>query len=63
MVGERREAADIKDQNGAFASLATPNADVVLRVTDAGCDAGIEEAGQLERGAALRDRADQEPSR
>jgi hypothetical protein len=63
VVGERREAADIKDQNGAFASLAAPNADVVLGIPDAGRDARIEEPRQLARSAALRHSADQEPSR
>lgn len=61
MVGERREAADIKDQNGSFAKLAAPDADVVLRVTDARRDAGIEETLQFVRRAALRNQADQKP--
>jgi hypothetical protein len=41
VVGERREAPDIEDENSSFASLATPSADVVLGIADAGCDAGI----------------------
>jgi hypothetical protein len=53
VAGERREPAEIKDQNGAFANLAAPDADVVLRVTDAGRDARIEKTRQLACSAAL----------
>jgi hypothetical protein len=45
--------ADIKDQNGAFANLAAPDADVVLCATDAGRDARIEKTRQLACSAAL----------
>jgi hypothetical protein len=40
LIGERREAADIKDEKGAFASLATPNADLVFGIANAGRDPG-----------------------
>jgi hypothetical protein len=36
LIGERREAADIKDEKGAIASLATPNADLVFGIANAG---------------------------